>query len=217
MGCALGLLSCAGTESPIFESTALKTPPETPQQPTVMPPPGAPADAGRLPDDGPRLPVPPLVPEEEDAGIPIVDPGLDPNATFDWTETLPGKGTCKAGRYVGGFECTMPGVTGLPVSISGEIAFNLTGSPEEQSLTVEDGTLSGLFFGAELSGNLDCQQDAFTGLSDGGMLDVGGPGTFTAWLAGAYDDQSLGIEGSFSIVNDQNQTCVGTFGVQIAP
>jgi hypothetical protein len=157
------------------------------------------------------------VPDEEDAGIAAVDPGLDSKATFDWTETLPGKGTCKSGRYVGGFECTMTGLGGLPVSISGEIAFTLTGSPEEQNLTVEDGALSGLFFSAGLSGNLDCRQDSFAGLSDDGMLQAGGPGTFTAWLVGAFDDQSLGIEGSFSIVNDQNQTCAGTFGVQIAP
>jgi hypothetical protein len=213
----VGLLSCAGTESPIFESTALKTPPDS-LQPTVMPPPEGPVDAGRPPDDGPTLPVPPLVqPDEDDAGIPSIDPGLDPKATFEWTETLPGKGTCKAGRYVGGFECTMTGLGGLPVSISGEIAFTLTGSPEEQSLTVEDGSLSGLFFSAGLSGNLDCRQDNFAGLSDDGMLEAGGPGTFTAWLVGAYDDQSLGIEGSFSIVNDQNQSCRGSFGVQIAP
>jgi hypothetical protein len=181
-------------------------------------PPPANADAGAPVDAAadPFLPVPISEPgEDEDAGV-QVDPGLDPDVDFTWTETLPGAGTCKAGRYVGGFECTMEGLNGFPVSISGEIVFTLTGSPEEQTLLVEDGSISGYYFSAPLSGSLSCTGDSFSGLSEGTVVSLG-PWMFVASLEGVFDDQALGIEGVFSMLNDENQTCDGTFGAGIAP
>lgn len=213
LGVALVSSACAGTESPIFASKV---------HPSSLPPQADPAppdkkDAAVAEPPPMTLPPPVTEVEDEDGGV-LVDPGLDPTADFSWTQTLPGVGTCKAGRYVGGFECTMPGLTGFPLTVSGEVAFTLEGSPEEQTLVVKRGSIEGSFFTAPtMTGQLDCTRDRFNALSVDGIAILVASGTFAVALQGEFDAQTLGIEGAFSMVNDQGQTCEGTFRVGIAP
>src|SRR5262245_5247588 len=94
-GCCVALLAlcgCRGTEHSLFRETV---PPMVDNHPAPVrdasvPPMEEAGAAGGLTD-----PLPP----PEDAGGPELDPGLDPKITFPWTETLPGKGTCRAGLY----------------------------------------------------------------------------------------------------------------------
>jgi hypothetical protein len=210
------LLACTGTEHSVFQLGAVKPP---------VSPPVARADAAVAPADAgnrPRKPRPP----EDDAGpgtpsTPITpvgpDPGLDPTVMFGWKQSLPGQGTCKAGRYVGSFTCTVDprapdaGPTFGVKTLSGAVTFTLMGSPEEQVLTIAMGSLSGTFFGGSLVGKLECIAKRFTGMTQDGIP------AFDAKLMGDFDDQSLVIEGSLMMMNMLGQTCEGTFRVSAAP
>jgi hypothetical protein len=213
---AVALCACAGTERPIFESVVASVDP-----PEVRPPMGR-ADAGAPDMEMRTLPPPPMAlppDDDEDAGS-RPDPGLDPTAEFPWTQTLPGAGTCRSGRYAGAFDCIITGeLTGWPLTVTGEVAFTLTGSAELQVLTVEEGSLQGPFLSAStITGQLDCMSDKFDALSTDGV--VGNPlfpDAFASFLMGTFDDQALSIEGAFTTVNDDGQQCKGIFNVSIAP
>lgn len=212
---AVVLGACAGTERSIFDSVSSASSQEVP--PVIAPPAGM---GGGGADAGVRHPTGPIrLPDDEDGGA-RGDLGLDPNAEFDWLETLPGDGpgTCNPGRYVGAFECTMPGsFTGAPQEIAGEIAFTLQGSAELQELQIAEGSIDGFFFTAPtMTGQLDCRTAAFDAYSTGNAV-VFSSGAFSANLSGLYDPQVLGIEGSFRMVNEQDEHCDGTFTVRIAP
>jgi hypothetical protein len=165
--------------------------------------------------------------DEEDAGGP--DPGLDPTVMFVWTETLPGQGTCRAGRYAGSFDCTVDETdfVGLPLSVSGQVAFSLEGSPEAQLLMITQGSIAGAVFSSGMMGSLDClDQRLLARTVNGQALQIGGDAqnpfflsfpTFDAALLGDFDDQALVIEGTFNMVNQAKQTCSGTFRVSAAP
>jgi hypothetical protein len=220
----LGLLACEGTKEPVF----------APLKVSVTEPPGpATHDAGTVPMiDAGNHPVKPVhvEPVEEDAGDPP-DPDLDPTVTFVWTETLPGQGTCHGGVYAGSFDCTVPDtdpLNPLPFSLSGQIAFTLDGSAEEQHLSITDGTgsISGPFLTSDVRGELDCIANHFSGASvDGAAVSIGDMNnpfavvfpTFNASLQGTYDNQALVISGMFTLVNDRGATCIGTFRVSAAP
>jgi hypothetical protein len=110
-------------------------------------------------------------------GNPIAQGGAGGDSSgvsFDWPETIPGQGKpCKAGHYVGTFECTYkPAGTpdgsagGLP--ITGPIDFKLQQAQNGEFLEVSGGTLDGLaliaiHFKAEISGKLVCGTGAFDG------------------------------------------------------
>jgi hypothetical protein len=215
-------VACEGTERAIFE----------PLPQVVVGPPKPPAlDAGSghhvSPPDAGRPPVMSSDDAgEDDAGS--LDPDLNPNVTFVWTETLPGKGTCRAGVYSGSFDCQFPdALAGLPITVTGQIAFTLAGSPEKQSLSISDGSLtgSGGLLTSGLSGTLDCIANHFQGAALDGQavsLDPNNPfaltfPTFNASLQGNYDDQALVIAGTFTLVNDAGDMCSGTFRVSAAP
>jgi len=169
----------------------------------VPTPPPPPADAGQAPDDA--------------GGSALPDPGLDPNVVFDWTETLPGAGTCSAGRYVGSFSCTAPGVAGLPVTVSGELTVLLGGTTEEQKLSVQEGTVKGAFFLAPMiSGELDCPTLAFSATSVDGM-DLFTAERFESSFEGTLNVDTLVIEGTFELTNASAMMCMGTFRLGIAP
>ena len=205
--------ACAGTEHPIFESVAV-----APLEPIPMVKPPPKVDAGSENAGSTAVPPPAIPPtRDEDGGVEI-DPGLDPTAKFPWTQSLPGAGTCKPGRYTGGFECTMPGtITGWPISIGGKVAFTLQGSAEAQMLVIEQGSLGGSFFDApDMYGGLDCRSDDFAADASGMAVDFA-TGSFAARMEGAFDDQSLRIEGKFRMVNDLGEHCDGSFRVGIAP
>ncbi len=209
--------ACSGTEHAVFDlgvPISSVNPPQTHADAGTEPPP---PDAGPPPEE----PSP-----DEDAGV-GPDPGLDPTVVFDWQESLPGQGTCKAGLYVGSFTCTVQvdgGTDSQPIYF-GAVSFTLDGSPEEQLLSITDGKLSGPLFGGDLSGQLDCLTKHFTGKTVNGMAIIGQaaqspPGLFPSFdadLDGSFDDQALVIEGTIKMVNDAGQTCEGRFRASATP
>jgi hypothetical protein len=217
----VSVLACEGTKQSIFE--ALPKPNVGPPVGTAMQDAGAPPrmDAGHpaKPDAGTM---------DEDAGSEL-DPELDPTVTFVWTETLPGQGTCRAGVYAGSFDCEVPdAIGGLPFSLSGQIAFTLEGSPEDQHLSIKEdsGSISGPLFQSGMSGSLDCIQNHFQSAAvDGQAVSIGDMTnpfalvfpTFNASLQGDYDNQALVISGTFTMVNNVGDMCSGTFRVSAAP
>jgi hypothetical protein len=209
--------ACTTTERAVFE-------PIKPRDIIIVsaPPPERPRARSTDEDAGPH-PIPAI--RDEDAGGP--DPGLDPTAVFSWTESLPGQGTCKAGRYVGKFTCTIydSGNPDPQGTLSGAIVFTLAGSPEEPIRTIKPGQISGSFFASVITGMLDCTKQAFTATTLGGrglLADAGTAAptlfpTFGATLDGHFDSQALVIEGTFKMVNDTGQTCDGDFRVSATP
>jgi hypothetical protein len=213
--------ACTTTERAIFEPIA-------PREPMFVsaPPIERPRKARSVDEDAGGYVVPVI--RDEDAGM-GPDPGLDPSAVFSWTESLPGQGTCKAGRYVGKFTCTIydSGNPDPQDTLSGSIFVTLVGSPEEPIRTIKPGQISGPFFASGISGMLDCSKQAFTAMTLGGraLLADAGQGmaaptlfpTFGATLDGHFDSHTLVIEGSFKMVNDTGQTCDGDFRVSATP
>ncbi|MFI5054014.1 MAG: hypothetical protein ACHQDE_06595 [Acidimicrobiia bacterium] len=215
------LAACTGTEHSVFQLGRVKPPVSAPaNHPDAA---IAPVDAGTVKR---RIRIP-----DDDAGPGGPDPGLDPTVVFGWKESLPGQGTCKAGKYVGSFTCDVEGrvpdagPVGGVKTLSGAVTFTLTGSPEEQVLTIAMGSLSGPFFGGSLTGKLDCIAKSFTGMTQDGTALLGQgmqgpvmlfPG-FDAKLTGDFDDQSLVIEGTLMMMNMLGQSCHGTFRASVVP
>jgi hypothetical protein len=207
-------VGCSGTEHAVF----------TPFKPTVVNPPpvGEAGHPGLVTDAGsdmePELPDADL--PDEDAG-PAPDPGLDRRVRFDWKETLPGKGTCREGRYVGSFTCTLPptgdaGTESAP--LSGQVAFTLAAVSEEQVLLISTGSVKdpiGIVFSADLVGSLRCTDNVFEAYTEDGS--VIGLGTFEAMLTGRFDPDELVIDGEFGLIDDSGQPCDGEFHVSAAP
>jgi hypothetical protein len=217
-GSLLNLLvagACTGTEHAVFEPL--------PSRPHSVDPPPAQPDGG----DPPDARLPPIISASTDAGD-APDPGLDPTVVFEWKHSLPGQGTCRAGRYAGSFECTMqgPGIGEPAAMLSGAVSFTLTGSPEEPVLSISDGQISGAFFSSGMSGKLDCIGKQFSGMAVDGKALLG-QGTqsplpalfprFDAELDGHFDDQALVIDGLFAMTNDSAQMCRGTFHASVTP
>ena len=210
---AMMLVACTGTEHPIF----------LPIEPFVAAPAPTP-DAGR-----PEPPVLEDPPAALDAGPDLdaganPDPPLDRTVKFAWTETLPGKGTCRQGQYIGRFTCVTDADAAsslFPLPPSGQLVFTLEGSVEEQILSITEGSVKdefGLFFIGGLRGTLQCTDKQFQAVSvEGISYSLFGTSTFEATLEGEFDDQSLVIEGDFTMVDPEGQRCSGTFEVGAAP
>jgi hypothetical protein len=179
-------------------------------------------DAGGPTDAGPR-----------DAGFAVLDaegPPPYPDATFDWVESLPGQGTCRRGRYVGSFGCLVSGGV-VPIELEGQITFTLTGSEEEQTLHVVQGTVSDStgIFEATLGGKLDCTQEVFTGETSDGVayalptevtpVEMQGPPLFrfAASFVARFDDQTLSMAGTWTMVNDVGGGCGGLWRAAAVP
>jgi hypothetical protein len=218
----VAVTACEGTKHAIFEpltkaSVGGPTKPATP-------------DAGRAPpvDAGHGIQPHRQHPDamDDDAGA-SSDPDLDPNVTFVWTESLPGQGTCRAGVYAGSLDCQFPNpLGGLPFPLSGQIAFTLDGSTEEQHLSITEGSISGALFMSGMTGELDCIANHFQAAAvDGQSVTIGDQTnpfalafpTFNASLQGEYDNQALVIAGKFAMVNEAGDMCSGTFRVSAAP
>lgn len=210
LGVVLG--ACGVTEGQVFE------PPDA--APLVVP--DAPEDAGGDADPAPS--------DAGSASSAMLD-AARPDASFEWTETLPGQGTCRAGRYVGSFSCAVT-AGAVPVALEGQVSFTLRGSEETQVLEVTEGTLSDLngFFHAGFEGSLDCLTSVFSGDSVDGhfyLLPASQvpPGTvqppffgFAASFVGSFDSQALVITGTWSLGTDVGGGCVwGVWGVTAAP
>lgn len=213
---------CNGTEHPLFVDL-----------PRVVEPPPPPMNMDD-PMRGPDAAPPPV--DIMDAAVhlpeagPVLGPELDPDVTFEWTETLPGKGTCRAGLYIGKFSCIPVGSDAGAADrigpVSGQAVFTLrSGSAEEQVLTISSGTLFDDLFGVlyvpnvKLEGELKCADRHFEATAHG---ESWGLGMFSVALSGSLDDQQLVIEGDLAVVgllepDSEPGHCVGTFEVNAAP
>lgn len=166
-----------------------------------------------------------------DAGRPRADEALDPHASFDWTQTLPGQGTCKPGTYSGTFGCTLvpdANIVTRFLAPSGSVSLTLGPPNENQQLPVAHGELTGLYL-ASLQGALDCSSNEVQATSvDGraiqlpGLMGGGADGfvtfpTFSATLQGKLDRATLVIDGSFEMISDTGLSCTGTFRANAMP
>jgi hypothetical protein len=211
----LAVAGCQGTEHVVF----------LPIKPTVTVPPPPRMDAGTTEVDAaePEDAAPDAA--DAEAGDPDEDAGpddLDRTVTFEWKETLPGQGTCKAGQYVGSFTCVVPpdpSVPAMAFELWGQVVFTLGTSSEQQVLAVIDGGLKDPlgFETARLSGSLRCVDKQFEGQTTGAGMLWFQWSAFEATLGGQFDDQSLVIEGPFLMTNPAGARCQGTFHVSAAP
>lgn len=113
--------------------------------------------------------------------------GYDPTVTFQWRETTPSVGSCKAGSYSGAFTGTYlsPIAVVIPVPISGTVTHRLEASADGEFFEIRDGTVEGTAdtpigpvpFTADFTGRLDCDNARL----DGAML-----------KNGQYTDPNLG-------------------------
>ena len=214
------LVACSGSEHQVFQPLVNLSPPSVdPPAPTIAEDgadDGSPEAGSEAPD--PAQDAPDLQPRGEI---------LDPNITFDWTPSLPGQGTCKAGVYTGRFNCVMD--TFPPWPLDGKLSFTLEGSPEQQRLTVTEGGISDLadaVFSAGVDGSLNCIDQRFEAQTVDGMAATLPPidqpfaptfRLFEATMVGNFDDQELVITGSWHLVNDLGDTCTGSFFAGATP
>jgi hypothetical protein len=225
----LWVAGCTGTEHALFANI---------DPPPVVPPPtgGRPGmDAGGGAGTGADAAEIPR--EIMDAAVHLPDAGseLDPDVKFVWKETLPGKGTCREGLYLGQFSCEPPADAPLGERIapfSGQVIFTLERLSREQAqLEIKGGKLDadwlGLILGGvSVDGTLLCsagyQFDAITAPNADGS-DPWSPvlGSFRAKLSGSLDEQKLIISGTFELEahldTDQPMRCDGTFEANAAP
>ena len=102
-------------------------------------------------------------------GEPGSDAAIDTDVQFRWTETLPGRGKCAAGVYVGSYTCnTQNGIPGTHVD--GTLVLRFVGPSELQQLDVEKGSVnllvdptSTVSFDAPVTGKVACTSKSFTG------------------------------------------------------
>jgi hypothetical protein len=206
LGCAG---ACDGTERTIFAHVSTD--------------PGA---ASTAPEGG--RPAPRNVPER-DGGL-TAQPALDPGVTFEWTETLPGRGTCKTGVYTGVFSCSLKNGNLLTSFLlaQGTVTLDLGASTERSQLPVE-GELGGPLFGGSVRGSLDCGSDTLSAnIGDGRAIQLDGLmggetdpfisfSTFTATLDGMLDRAALVIAGDFVMTSSDGQRCAGRFSANVSP
>jgi hypothetical protein len=212
---ALSAAACTGSEHTVLRSVEL-------------PGPSTGRAGGGAPPAVIRADEPDVV-EPAAAGAPAVDPGpsqapsaLDPDVSFDWEQSLPGRGTCRAGVYVGTFQCV---TDGLPVLITGQVTLGFSGSSETQLLSVTDGSVGDLWgelFNAGVQGELDCVEQEFSGTTVGGIaydpLPFGPAAQgFDATMYGVYDDQELVVGGSWLLRYELGGRCTGTWIASAQP
>lgn len=158
---------------------------------------------------------------EPEASVPEIDSGLDPTVTFQWTETLPGPGTCGPNTFVGSFSCTSEsrltpfvGQMTLVVSSVGESMLVVTGK-------LADAAGFELFFSASIQGTLECGMNMLTAwTTDGRAAYFGVEATFETDILGVYDPKSLEIVGELTLIityddvmMTEAETCRGSFQV----
>lgn len=128
--------------------------------------------------------------------------------TFEWAETLPGAGTCKAGHYVGDFAgdyfwnaAGLPSFgPNFPIPIVGQIDMHLAESQDGEFFEITNGRIAGMTngyipFTVDLVGRLNCT----TGRLEGGQL-LNGQYAFAAqtyFYEGVIDAAYDKLTGSF--------------------
>ncbi|HEX7477657.1 MAG TPA: hypothetical protein VF331_07610 [Polyangiales bacterium] len=206
-GTLLAIASCASctpSENQLF------TPPKLVSVP-VDGSAGGPTDAGKAWGDAGLVYF-----EAEDGGAAPRTRELDPDASFVWTETPPGKGTCDPGRFAGQFSCDFQGRGGLG-RVQGSISFMLSSGVQLQTLDVTQAQLIGFGDGpsalwtSSLAGQLSCGSSAFSASC------AAAPGS--PWsppkgkLQGTFDGEALTITGTITLTADSGAQCQGSWSV----
>lgn len=150
-------------------------------------------------------------------GVTAAQTGRDP-ALFAWPEANPDASApllCKAGHYVGTYNCNVTGPNGF--GADGGIQFPLTGpvdlrlaqSQSGEFLTVSGGTLKSaaglLALDASVDGTLNCQSGAFSGTLLNGTLSI--PpfppgGTFSGDLSATFVSDGPKLIGSWTLIGE---------------
>lgn len=167
---------------------------------------------------------------ELDGGVPpdVFEPRPppDPDAAFEWPETLPGgDDICQPGTYTGDFFCVanaafllqlMPPEDGVGLPIIGPVTLTFERSMDGEFLEIKKGVLEGLAieswgFVAELEGRLDCTTLEFEATASSGLYGLGLPvtvpvGMFGGTLTGNLNRDTRQLEGDWALVDE--------FGVQ---
>jgi hypothetical protein len=161
---------------------------------------------------------------------------LDPNAQFDWPETVPGQAKCQAGTYVGTFGCslfvdpTMPAPAGTPPDFSGPITLEFKKSADGEFLELANAKLDGsandtLGFMTDLAGKLDCNTLEFTATATNGVYGLGSPilfpaGDVSGMVLGMLDLQTGQLSGTWSFYSMDAGTdfsCDGPWQAMFTP
>jgi hypothetical protein len=164
-----------------------------------------------------------------DAAV-AIDPRLNPDASFVWTETPPGKGgACQPDTFAGNFSCELSNVL-LSSHVEGFMTLTLDGSAESQRLTVtssqliafaDDGTT---FLEAELNGQLDCSARALSGTVQPTMTEVLPLTRQLIWVTstnpmvtgtidGSFDPSMQTIKVDLTFGFDTGQECTTSFSI----
>jgi hypothetical protein len=161
---------------------------------------------------------------------------LDPNVTFDWTETAPGRGSCVGQTFIGQFTCEVsPVLLSLSPTVEGSLSLTFGGTLESQPLNVSAGQLSAFddsgtgmaFLTAPVTGRLDCSTRIVTLDVTPTMTEVLPIARQVVWilpmaqplvggtLHGNFNASMQTINGDVSLAFADTQTkCLGTFAVQ---
>jgi hypothetical protein len=162
-------------------------------------------------------------------------PHLNPAITFDWTETIPGAGSCQAGKFTGNFSCDVDSIL-LPERFEGSITLVLKGSSEAQSLTIDAGQLLAfdentkpVVSATHIVGTLNCVTQALSADVLPTKSEVMPAERQVAWLnaaqqpstsgtlKGSLDPSAQTLQGDLQLLFDPSPTCTGTFSVRAAP
>ena len=162
------------------------------------------------------------------------DPRLNPRASFEWAETIPGGGNCVPATFTGTFSCKLDVIP--PDMLEGALTIVLSGSSEAQSLTVTGGQalvfdsgMKQLLLGAVV-GSLNCntQQiivDIPPKMSEPLGIDrqvfwlgsfVAQP-TISGHMKGSLDRSTQSMAGDIVLSFQPGPKCAGSFNVRAAP
>jgi len=174
------------------------------------------------------------------AGVSGVDssaesnPSRGANVTFNWSESIPGAGACRAAWFNGTFSCEVEALLDAadPEILIGSIVFHLGGSSEAQTLTVENGQISAYdessnnVFIAGVTGSLDCSTQHLECSVDPTptnpmpierqlrWLNPDVQPHVTGTLKGSLNPDLQEISGDLELVFEPSPRCVGTFQVR---
>jgi hypothetical protein len=162
---------------------------------------------------------------------------LDNDVRFEWTQTLPGRGMCGAGKFIGPVTCNIEG--GIPgTHLDGTLVLDLVGPSETQELDVETGSANFIVdptnvvsLTVPVTGNAMCSnrffagevpETTFTGDDVGlafqlvlGVFCASGPmgNTAKGFLEGHLDPDSLSLMGDIRLTIGSCE-CSGPFDLR---
>ena len=156
-----------------------------------------------------------------------------PNVSFEWAQSLPRRGMCSSGVFVGTFMCIVQ--NSLPSRIDGTIVLELVGPSENQLLDVGNGTVTLLVdpsgstaINTKVTGKVECMSRLFSGEIPettftpdqsgvlfqlfSGLLCASG-NTAKGTLVGKLDANSLGLAGDVTLMIG-TCNCAGKFDLR---